>query len=107
MKNYIAFIALLIGITSALPAGAQSAFSLSGTLKDQKTGETLIGATLRVEELPASGAVTNEYGFYSLTLSKGRYTLLLSSVGYATVRQQISLNSNQTLDIALAPEFRK
>jgi hypothetical protein len=49
--------------------------TLSGTIKDARNGEDLIGATVRVIELKDKGARSNSYGFYSLTLPKGNYTI--------------------------------
>ncbi len=48
--------------------------TLSGYIKDKKSGEALIGVSLFVKEI-SSGTVTNEYGFYSLSLPKGNYNL--------------------------------
>ena len=44
---------------------AQNKFSVSGTIKDKRTGEVLIGATVKVADKPTLGVATNEYGFYS------------------------------------------
>jgi hypothetical protein len=54
---------------------AQTKFTVSGTIKDKKTGEALIGATIKVADKPSLGTATNEYGFYSLTLPAGPYKL--------------------------------
>jgi hypothetical protein len=48
--------------------------TISGILKDSQSGETLIGATIFVNELKL-GASTNVYGFYSLTIPSGSYTI--------------------------------
>ncbi len=52
---------------------AQKKVTLSGTIKDSNTGESLIGATVTVVELPNTGTTTNEYGFYSLSIPSGTY----------------------------------
>jgi len=75
-------------------------FSVSGYVKDAKNGEELIGATIFVEELK-SGTITNVYGFFSLTLNQGRYTLIVSYLGYEPYKQTIDLNSNLRLNIEL------
>lgn len=77
---------------------AQSTFTISGTIKDVKSGEVLIGAIIRVIELPDIGMETNEYGFYSLSIPSGTYTLQLSYVGYADQTEQINLSSNLSKD---------
>ena len=50
---------------------AQQNVVLSGTVRDKKTGESLIKAVIRIQELPNAGIISNEYGFYSLGLPKG------------------------------------
>jgi len=56
--------------------------TLSGYVKDASNGEGLIGASVYVKELK-TGNVTNTYGFYSLTLPIGQYTLVFSSAGFS------------------------
>jgi len=73
-------------------------FTISGTVKDATNGEDLIGATILVKELKGVGAVTNVYGFYSLTLEKGEYTLIFKSLGFKSVEQKIVLDKNLTFD---------
>jgi hypothetical protein len=76
-------------------------FSLSGTVKDVKTGEELIGASIRLKTNPSVGTVTNEYGFYSLTLEKGSYTLIYDYVGYERVEKIVVLDKNQQLNVPI------
>ncbi|MEP1095990.1 MAG: TonB-dependent receptor [Cyclobacteriaceae bacterium] len=76
-------------------------FTISGYLRDKTDGETLIGATVLVEEL-SLGAITNAYGFYSITLPIGRYKLKYSYIGYEERVEEISLRGNQSLDFSLA-----
>ena len=100
LKNYLkpamAFFMLLLLSNYIL---AQTKASLSGTITDEQTGETLIGATVKITELPKVGTTTNSYGFYSLTLPVGTYTVNVSFVGYKTVSQKVELSSNQKLNI--------
>ena len=48
----------------ACPVFAQKSFTISGAIEDAATGEKLIGATVKIKELPQSGTITNAYGFY-------------------------------------------
>jgi hypothetical protein len=80
---------------------SQEKFTISGTVTSARTGETLIGASVRVANGPA-GTSSNEYGFYSLTLPRGTYTLEMSAVGLKSRQEQLQLDKNITLDIALA-----
>nr|WP_294790733.1 TonB-dependent receptor [uncultured Mucilaginibacter sp.] len=82
-------------------AFAQKNYAVSGTVKDAATGETLIGATVRIVELKQSGAVSNAYGFYSLSAPQGNYTLAVSFVGYATYTQPVQLNANTQVNVSL------
>jgi hypothetical protein len=86
---------------AALSAFGQKTYTISGTIKDKATGEQLIGANVRIKELPQNGTATNSYGFYSLSSPKGEYTLLVTYIGYETVSQQVSLIKNLELNISL------
>lgn len=77
-------------------------FTISGKLTDKESGEALVGATIYVKELK-TGAVSDIYGNYSLTLSEGRYSLVYSYVGFTTLERSVSLNSHQKIGLELAP----
>ena len=77
--------------------------TLSGYLKDAKTGEGLIGATIYVEELK-SGTSSNVYGYYSLSVKPGTYNLKINYLGYKQSTVEIELTSNTTRDFELTPE---
>ncbi|MEY4551908.1 MAG: hypothetical protein RL099_236 [Bacteroidota bacterium] len=99
-KIYVFSILLCLGahFTSAV---AQQSFVLSGSVKDKQTGESLIKAVVRIQELPNAGIISNEYGFYSLTLPKGNYAVVVSQVGYETLVQKIKLDSSQAINFYL------
>ena len=77
---------------------AQEKHTVHGTISDQANGETLFGTTVYLKGT-SIGAITNEYGFYSITAPKGKYTLVVSYVGFSEVNQEIDLNQNLTLNI--------
>jgi len=79
---------------------AQNTFSIRGTVKDSKNGETLLGATVFLKGT-TNGAVTNPYGFYSLTAKEETYTLIVSYMGYENISKDIILNKDQVLDFEL------
>ena len=83
------------------PIIAQSTVVVSGSVRDKQTGESLIKAVVRIQELPNAGIISNEYGFYSLTLPKGNYSVVVSQVGYETLVQKIKLDSSQTINFSL------
>lgn len=74
--------------------------TLNGYIKDKTTGEYLIGASIYVKELK-NGTVTNAFGFYSITLEKGNYTLVFSYLGYIDKIDTLKLYNDQKLDITL------
>jgi len=92
---------LFLFLLTALSSFAQKKFIISGTIKDEVTGETLIGATVRIKELPQSGTTTNSYGFYSLSAPEGGYTLLFTYVGYKTISRPLALHQSQIINISL------
>ena len=83
-----------------MPASAQNKFTINGYVRDSLSRETLIGASLQIKEL-SRGVSTNQYGYFSITLPQGEYTLLLSFVGYFPFEQKIKLNGDQELNVSL------
>lgn len=72
---------------------AQEKFTLSGTIKDNLSNETLIGVNIIIPELQ-TGTVTNEYGFYSITLPSGTYQVQISYLGFQTITKTIALTED-------------
>jgi CarboxypepD_reg-like domain/TonB-dependent Receptor Plug Domain len=89
---------LLLGGFSPLFAQQVPKYTLSGTVRDADSGEELIGVTLKISGV---GGTTNEYGFFSLTLPEGDYTLTVNYVGYQTLEQPVVLRQNTVLDLRL------
>src|SRR5580700_2255596 len=100
LKNTFLFASLLI--SSLVSAQSQPKFTISGTLKDSASGEELIGVVVGVKEIPTTGVTTNEYGFYSLTLNEGNYTLIYNYMGYRADSVKISLHQNIKQNIKMA-----
>jgi len=88
---------------AANPAQSKEKYTLSGTVKSQSTGETLIAATIRIVGANLATA-SNEYGFYSITLIKGSYDLEISAVGSKTYRVRIDLKENTNLNATLTDD---
>jgi len=85
------------------PASAQQRFTISGIVKDASTGETLIGATVIIQnEANRSGAGTNAYGFYSLTNAAGEYELKVSYSGYQSSTRKIKLQAAMVVNVELS-----
>jgi hypothetical protein len=83
---------------------AQERVTLSGNIKNAENGEALIGAYVVVKELKNTGASTNAYGFFSLTIPPGRYTVLVQYLGYRVLTDSIDLSGARTRNFALVPE---
>jgi CarboxypepD_reg-like domain/TonB dependent receptor/TonB-dependent Receptor Plug Domain len=96
-KKYFLFCLLLL---SGILASAQEKFTLSGTISDNNSNETLIGVNLFIPELK-TGVTTNEYGFYSITIPKGNYSIRISYMGYQTLEEQLQLNQNTKTNFKL------
>lgn len=89
-------------------AFSQEKYTLSGYLRDTQSGEELIGATIFIKEL-GSGTVTNVYGFYSITLPKGTYTVEYTYIGYQRITETIELTQDITksMEIGVNTEVLK
>jgi hypothetical protein len=77
-------------------------YTVSGHVKNAETGEDLFGASVLVVE-NATGTVTNEYGFYSVSLPRGQYFLRFSYMGYESQLHQVTVENDFLLDILLNP----
>lgn len=91
---------ILICLTSIL-VYAQSTHTISGYVVEQNNGEALIGATI-IDQNSGQGTITNQYGFFSLTLPDGNVNLSVKYIGFESFNQQINLRENHQLSIALA-----
>ena len=94
MKNKINGFTICL-LFSFFIINAQEKFTLSGTVFESKSNETVIGTNLYFPGIE-TGTYSNEYGFYSITLPKGTYQLIISSVGYNTITDTIILTENIT-----------
>ena len=74
--------------------------TLSGIVSDANNNETLIGVSVYVSELNI-GTYTNEYGFYSITLPKGNYTLQISYIGFETFSEKLEIDQNVKKNFSL------
>lgn len=95
------FKVLLLLFLAANTATGQK-YSISGYVRDAYTGEDIIGAYISHEN-GKTKAVTNVYGFYSVSLPAGTYKLVYSFLGYSAQQQEIELNKNITLNAELVP----
>jgi len=79
---------------------AKQKFTISGTIADKSNSETLIRVNITVPEAKV-GVTTNSYGFYSITLPEGNYTIIISYLGFDNIEEKISLTQNIKKDFAM------
>lgn len=98
-KTFFAVLAMLCTVA----AFAQQKYTLNGYVRDASNGEELLGVTVYVKELK-NGVISNSYGFYSLTLAPGTYTIRYSFIGYEAVEMQVVLDKDISQNISLEEE---
>jgi len=94
---------LLVIFLFSLNINSQNNFTFSGYVLDSQTNELVIGASVIIDELNI-GTITNSYGFFSITVKEGNYSVKTQNLGYKDDLQIISLNKNIILNIYLAEE---
>lgn len=98
-KNYL-FTILLCFFLLEFGNAQTKKFTLSGTITEANSDETLIGVNILIPQLK-TGTITNEYGFYSISLEEGTYEFVFSSLGFEEVQKTVVLDQNIRLDISL------
>jgi hypothetical protein len=81
-------------------AFSQEKSTLSGTLTDASSGEALLGVKIYIPSIKA-GTLSNNYGFYSLTVPAGKYVVEFRAPGLETITKELDLTSDQTLSFEL------
>lgn len=101
-KSFFLLLLLLPFFVVAQNKTKGNRYTISGYVKDAQSGETLIGASIAVEN-KTKGISSNQYGFYSISLDKGEYDLAASFVGYQPKIIHISLLEDKQLNFELLP----
>ncbi len=91
---------LLLFLILVISTFGQKKLTMSGYISDKQTSEKLPGASIKLEK-QNKGVSANNYGFYSLTLSPGDYTIAFSFVGYEIELVSIQLSNDTIIDISL------
>ena len=81
-------------------AWSQDKVTLNGYIKDAENGEELLGVTIYIPSLKA-GTVTNDYGFYALTVPKGTYEVQFTYIGYRQISRTLDLQANVSLNLEM------
>lgn len=80
--------------------GFSQNYTISGYIKDAKSGETLISSSV-FDAFSNKGTVSNSYGFYSITLPKSSVDIHYTYVGYATEHRKFNLTKDTIINIVL------
>jgi hypothetical protein len=94
---------ICLSFFAAFCADAQQKFTISGTITSKAKGETIIAATVKAG---SHTTISNDYGFYSVTVEKGEYSIEVSAVGLQTASQKIIADRNLQLNISLEDMVR-
>jgi hypothetical protein len=108
MKNKILMLlGCIILSNSVVLAQKTTKYTVSGTIKDAKNGEELIGASVVIESLK-TGVLTNAYGYYSLNIPAGKYKVSYTYVGYTTITKDVNISEgNVVVNVELSEEKRE
>lgn len=88
---------------SKSPSQTNLKYTISGYITESGSGENLLGVSVYVPELKL-GTISNDYGFFSLTLPEGKHQVYISYIGYATQIKEIELGKDTEWTIELIPE---
>ena len=105
MRRFVCLVAAFVAAAAAI-AQPRNTATVSGHITDAESGETLIGAGVLVEgtgRKVQTGAVTNEFGYYTLTIPRGKVSLQYSYVGYESVMLELDLRKDTTVNVVLRP----
>ncbi|WP_051935859.1 TonB-dependent receptor [Salegentibacter sp. Hel_I_6] len=100
MKSTFSFLFLLLFLFSSIDLIAQKTYTLNGTITNSSSNETLIGVNIIIPE-ENKGVVTNEYGFYSIKLPEGTYTIEITYLGFQSIKETISITEDTTFNTEL------
>lgn len=107
MKFYLKGFKVLLFSIGIIPilvySQVKPKYTVNGTIRDKQTGETLIGANVKLTKLSGLGTVSNAYGFYAISTEEGNCTLVVSFAGYINDTIAVKLTKNTELNIALVP----
>ncbi|MCO4293014.1 TonB-dependent receptor [Solitalea sp. MAHUQ-68] len=103
-KSKLLVILLICSITAF--AQQKNKTTISGYVKQSENGENIIGASVSIKE-NGSGASTNSYGFYSISVRPGSYTLVFQYLGFKTLEKKVTITSSTTLNINLEAEGKQ
>ncbi len=105
MKQFLVLLLVIaISISSAYSQNSKvNRYTFSGYVKDSTSGEFLLGSSVYIKEIQ-KGTTTNAYGFFSLTLDEGTYTIITAYIGYYEQQFALRLDKDISQNILLIPK---
>ena len=100
LSSILILVSCFLSLVSDSLAQGTKKHTISGYVKEESTGEYMIGVNVYIKEL-TRGAATNQYGFYSLTIEEGEYTLATSYIGMQEYTEKLVLNEDKRINISL------
>lgn len=98
-KQLLPLLSVLLLLSASLLAQGRK-YSVSGNIKDAANGEDLIGAEVIIGGT-RTGTVSNTYGFYTLSLPEGEYTLVFNYIGYMRKEVRVELRKDTKLNVEM------
>ncbi len=100
MKNKLNIIIIVLLLHITMVFSQEERFTISGHIYQKGSKESLIGVNIYAPKLQ-SGTASNNYGFYSLTLPKGKHTIYYTYIGYKTITKEIDLDKDVKIDVEI------
>ncbi|MDP2113425.1 MAG: TonB-dependent receptor, partial [Bacteroidota bacterium] len=94
------FIFIFILLSMFYGAFSQNKYTLSGTITDAESGEDLAGAVLSVQNT-SYNTICNPYGFYSITIPEGNFSIEVQFVGYENQLLEVDLHSSKVINFRM------
>lgn len=81
-------------------ANSQGRVTVAGYVRDEKTGEPISGVSIRIEKLKI-GVTSDDYGYYSISVPKGRHQFIIQSLGMNDARRNLLVHSDGKMDFEM------
>jgi hypothetical protein len=85
-------------------AGTQNRNVVTGFIMDKSTGEPVIGASIHVENSPVY-AITDQFGYYTISIPKGKHALSIQSIGMRDTKREVMINGDGKLNIEMQTQI--
>ncbi|TNE53282.1 MAG: TonB-dependent receptor [Bacteroidetes bacterium] len=104
--KHLLWITLLTLLQSSVYSFGQEKYNLSGTIQDQRTGESIYSAKVSVQGKNI-GVLSNTDGYYTLSLPPGKYRIVVRAYSYDSIQQVIELDQDRVVDFRLKSKLKE